>query len=73
MKFGKPDDRSLNKEADCGIGGGVKWDANDLFYEEDSKFPEDFIRTAPLGKYFIENNDVIEDLTWREDEEEEWR
>ena len=64
MKFGKPDDCTLSKKANCGIGSGVKWDTNDLFYAEDDEFPEDFVKNAPLGKYFIENNDVIENLDW---------
>ena len=70
VQFGKPDDRSLNKETDCGIGSGVKWNANDLFYAPDEEFPEHFARTAPLGKYSINNDTIEENTEWVEEEDD---
>lgn len=32
IRIGEPDIKTLNKEADCGIGSGVKWENVDLFY-----------------------------------------
>ena len=72
VRKGKPDDRSLNKEENCGIGGGVKWDANDLFYAPDDEFPNDFQKWASTGKYYVENDEIKENLDWIEPEEEEW-
>lgn len=71
VKRGKPDDRSLNKKADCGMGSGVKWNANDLFYASDEEFPDDFARTASLGKYYVDGNEIKENLDWEEPPEEE--
>lgn len=71
IRSGQPDKRSLSKKPDCGIGGGVKWENVDLFYS-DEEFPKDFVRTAPLGKYYIENNEIKENPDWVEPEEEEW-
>lgn len=77
VRFGKPDDRSLNKEANCGIGSGVKWGTNDLFYAEDSEFPDDFQEWAADGKYYIDvevtPHEVKENEAWEEPlEEEPW-
>lgn len=78
VRFGKPNDRSLNKEIECGIGSGVKWDTNDLFYAEDSEFPDDFQKWAATGKYYVDTSvipvEVKENLEWiKPEEEEEWR
>lgn len=73
IRRGKPDDRTLSKESDCGIGGGVKWDTNELFYEEDSEFPDDFQKWASTGKYYIEEDEVKENEGWEKPlEEEPW-
>lgn len=72
IRQGEPDRKTINKEPNCDIGSGVKWENVDLFYAPDEEFPNDFIRTAPLGKYYIENNEVKENLDWIEPEEEEW-
>ena len=68
---GLPSQRALNKEVDCDIGSGIKWENVDLFYAPDEEFPDDFARTAPLGKYYVENNDIKENLDWMEPEEED--
>lgn len=73
IRQGEPDAKILNKEIDCGIGSGIKWENVDLFYSPDEDFPDDFARTAPLGKYYVESNEVKENLDWEEPEEEEWR
>jgi len=70
---GQPSQWALEKKPVCELGSGVKWENVDLFYAPDEEFPEDFARTAPLGKYYIENNEVKENLDWEEPEEEEWR
>jgi len=72
VKFGKPDQRSLSKEADCGIGGGVKWENVDLFYAPDDEFPDDFQKWAAIGKYYVNADEIKENLDWQEPEEEEW-
>lgn len=71
IRRGKPDYKTINKERECGIGSGVKWENVDLFYSPDDEFPDDFARTAPLGKYYIDGNEVKEKLDWKESEEEE--
>ena len=71
IRRGKPDDRTLNKEADCGIGGGVRWDNNDLFYAPDDEFPDDFQKWASTGKYYVINNEIKENLGWIEPMEED--
>ena len=68
---GQPGKRTLAKEPDCGIGSGVKWQNVDLFYS-DEDFPEDFARTAPLGKYIVVGDEIKEVPGWVEPEEEEW-
>jgi len=73
IRQGEPDNRTVNKEVNCGIGSGVKWENVDLFYAPDEEFPEDFARTAPLGKYNIQNGIVEETIGWVEPEVEEWR
>jgi len=69
---GQPSQWALEKKPVCELGSGVKWENVDLFYAPDEEFPEDFARTAPLGKYYIENNEVKENLDWEEPEEREW-
>jgi hypothetical protein len=71
VKIGEPEAATVNKELKCSLGSGIRWDNIDLFYAPDDEFPEDFIETASLGKYYIENNEVKEDLNW-EPEESEW-
>jgi len=68
---GEPDARTINKEANCKLGSGIRWDNVELFYAPDSDFPEDFKKTAWTGKYYVENGEVKENLDW-EPEEEEW-
>ena len=70
---GEPDSRSLDKEPECGVGSGVKWDDNDLFYAPDDEFPDDFQEWAATGKYYVDNDEIKENLDWVEPEEEEWR
>lgn len=70
VKSGQPDQRTLDKEVNCGIGSGVKWENVDLFYSLDENFPKDFFRTAPLGKYYIKNDEIEEDKTWEESDED---
>lgn len=76
VKLGKPDDRTLNKEADCGIGFGVKWGTNDSFYAPDDEFPDDFQKWAATGKYYVDVNvspcEIKENLDWVEPEENQW-
>lgn len=72
VRSGEPDQRTLNKEPDCQIGSGVRWDNNELFYASDSEFPDDFQKWATTGKYYIENNEIKENLDWIEPKEEEW-
>jgi len=73
IRLGKPDERTLNKEADCGIGGGVKWGNVDLFYAPDDEFPEDFQEWAAEGKYYVDSDEIKEDMDWVQPEEIEWR
>lgn len=75
IRKGEPDLKTLNKEINCGIGSGVKWENVDLFYAPDEDFEEledgcDFCKWATEGKYYIENNEVKENLDWEEPEEE---
>ncbi|HEC63809.1 MAG TPA: hypothetical protein ENI23_00780 [bacterium] len=72
VRTGKPDQQTLNKERECGIGSGIKWENVDLFYSPDEEFPEDFVRTAPLGKYFITGDEITENTDWEEPEERKW-
>jgi len=69
--MGRPDQRTLDKEPDCGIGGGVKWENVDLFYAPDEEFPDDFQKWAPEGKYYVDDDEIKENLDWEEPEEEE--
>lgn len=73
VRKGDPDIRTLNKEMNCGIGSGVKWDNVDLFYVPDEEFddPDDFQKYAATGKYYVKNNEIKENLDWTESEEEE--
>lgn len=73
VRQGEPDRKTLNKEINCGIGSGLKWENVELFFALDEEFPDDFARTAPLGKYCIDSNEIKENLDWSEPEEEEWR
>jgi len=63
---GEPDDKTVKKEAICGIGSGVKWENVDLFYASDEEFADDFVRAAPLGKYYIKNDEVKKHVGWKE-------
>lgn len=74
-RIGQPSEKAINKERDCEIGSGIKWENVDLFYAPDSEFPEDFTENAPLGKYYInlETEEVEENKEWQPpEEEEEW-
>ena len=74
VRTGEPDQATLDSKADCGIGGGVKWDTNELFYAPDDEFPEDFRATAAEGKYIVKAGEIIEVKGWEPQEEpEEWR
>lgn len=72
IRQGEPDTKTLNKEVDCGIGSGVKWENVDLFYSPNEEFPEDFVKTVWQGKYYIDGNEMKENLDWQEPEEKEW-
>lgn len=72
LRKGEPDRKTINKEVDCRIGSGIKWEKVDLFYAPDDEFPEDFSRTAPFGKYCVDGNEIKENLDWEEPEEKEW-
>ena len=67
IRLGQPSQRALNKEVDCEIGSGIKWENVDLFYSPDEEFPKDFVRTAPLGKYFITDDKITENTDWIEE------
>lgn len=69
IRNGEPDDKTIKKEVNCGIGSGVKWENVDLFYASDNEFVDDFVRTAPLGKYYIKDNEVKKRLGWKEPKE----
>lgn len=72
---GQPDGATINKKLDCSLGSGIKWENVDLFYSDDDTFPDDFIEFAPLGKYYVQDDEIKEDLTWEkpeDNEEEEW-
>jgi len=71
IRMGEPDETTLNRESNCGIGGGVKWDTNDLFYAPDEEFPKDFRDTAGEGKYKVKNGEILEVDGW-EPQEPEW-
>ena len=72
VRRGEPDFKTLNKEPNCGIGGGVKWENVDLFYAPDEDFDEheDFQKWAAEGKYYIDNGEVKKTAGWEEPEEE---
>ncbi len=72
VRFGQPSQKALDKNINCEIGSGIKWENVDLFYSPDDEFPDDFARTAPLGKYFITDNEITENTDWVEPEEKEW-
>lgn len=72
IRQSEPGRQTLNKERECGIGSGVKWENVDLFYSPDDEFPADFARTAPLGKYCVDGNEIKENIDWEEPEEREW-
>jgi len=69
-----PGQRTLDKEEDCEIGSGIKWENVDLFYAPDSEFPDDFKEWADTGKYYVAGDEIKEDMDWvKPKEEEEWR
>lgn len=68
---GEPSIRALNKEVDCEIGSGIKWENVDLFYSPDEEFPDDFQEWAATGKYYVDGNEIKENLDWVEPIEEE--
>lgn len=70
IRYGEPDQRTLNKEPDCGIGSGIKWHNVDLFYAPDEEFPEDFQKWATTGKYYVDGNETKENLDWVEPNED---
>ena len=72
IRRGEPDAKVLGKDANCGIGSGVKWENVDLFYSPDDEFPNDFARTAPLGKYYVNGDRIKENLEWEEPVERKW-
>lgn len=72
VRKGKPDNRTLRKEVNCGVGSGVKWENVDLFYSPDDEFPDAFQKWAATGKYYVDGNEVKENLDWEEPEEIEW-
>ena len=63
-RTGEPDEKTLNREPNCGIGGGVKWDTNDLFYAPDEEFPRDFQDAACEGKYKVKDGEIVEVDGW---------
>lgn len=69
IQTGEPDIKTLNKEIKCGIGSGIKWENVDLFYALDNEFPDDFQKSAATGKYYVENDEIKENLDWEESEE----
>ena len=71
IRYGEPSQKALSKEPDCEIGGGIKWENVDLFYALDEEFPEDFQKWAAIGKYYVDGNEIKENLDWVEPEEEE--
>ena len=72
LRLGEPGQRTLDKQPDCEIGSGVKWENVDLFYAPDEEFPEDFQKWAATGKYYVEGDEIKENLDWVEPEREEW-
>jgi hypothetical protein len=72
VKHGEPSRRALNKESNCEIGSGIKWQNVDLFYAPDGEFPEDFQKWAATGKYYVDGSEIKENLDWIEPEEPEW-
>ena len=71
IKKGEPEAAAINKELNCSLGSGIKWDNVDLFYALDNEFPEGFYETASLGKYYFEAGEIKENLSWKP-EEPEW-
>ena len=69
IRYGEPSQKALNKELDCEIGSGIKWQNVDLFYSDDD-FPADFQKWAATGKYYVDGNEIKENLEWVEPEEE---
>lgn len=69
---GQPNQRTLSKEVDCEIGSDIKWKNVELFYSPDEEFPGDFARTAPLGKYYVDGDEIKENTDWEEPEEDKW-
>jgi len=70
IRYGEPSEKALAKEPDCEIGSGIKWENVDLFYAPDKDFPEDFQKWAATGKYYVDGNEIKENLEWVEPEEE---
>ena len=71
VKKGEPEEAAINKDLKCSLGSGIKWNNVDLFYTPDDEFPEDFKETVLLGKYYIKNDEVKENLDWKP-KESEW-
>lgn len=73
IHFGQPSQRVLNKEINCELGSGIKWENVDLFYAPDDEFPEDFQRWADTGKFYVESDEIKENFDWIEPERRrEW-
>lgn len=73
IRYGEPSQKTLNKGSDCEIGSGIKWQNVDLFYAPDEEFPEDFQEWATTDKYYVDGNEIKENLDWMEPKEkEEW-
>jgi len=72
IQCGEPSQKALDKKPDCEIGSGIKWQNVDLFYAPDEDFPDGFQKWAGTGKYYVDGNEVKENLDWVEPEEEEW-
>lgn len=70
VKKGEPEAKTVKKELNCDLGSGIKWENVDLFYAPDDEFIDDFQETAPLGKYYIKNDEVRENLDWKPGEDE---
>jgi len=73
IKKGEPEADAINKELNCSLGSGIKWDNVEIFYAPDDEFSGDFFETASQGKYYIEADEVIENIYWKPPlEEPEW-
>jgi len=70
IRSGQPSEKALAKEKDCEIGGGIKWENVDLFYAPDEEFPDDFKEWADKRKYYVDGDEVKENLKWVQPKEE---